>query len=162
MSGSFASDETPMKQSALRTSFDDKLMQWRKSMDRLRSIVAATTLAIAGALAGGTAQAAVIGLSAIGPAADAGAIVEPVQFRWGGYDYCWYPDGWRGPGWYWCGYAYRVGLGWGGPVGWNGWRFVAHDHDRDDFRFHHDRDDFRFRDHDRHDHDHDHDRRDRY
>ena len=32
----------------------------------------------------------------------------------GGYDYCWADDGWPGPGWYWCGYAYRPGLGWGG------------------------------------------------
>ena len=32
------------------------------------------------------------------------------------------PDGWHGPGWYWCGYHHRVGLGWGGPEGWNGWR----------------------------------------
>jgi hypothetical protein len=48
--------------------------------------------------------------------------VETVQYVWGGRRYCWYPAGWHGPGWYWCGYAYRVGLGWGGPFGWHGWR----------------------------------------
>lgn len=30
------------------------------------------------------------------------------------------PRGWLGPGWYWCGYAWRSGYGWGGPWGW-GW-----------------------------------------
>ena len=36
-------------------------------------------------------------------------------------NYCWYDDGWQGPGWYWCGYESDVGAGWGGPYGWNGW-----------------------------------------
>ena len=36
--------------------------------------------------------------------------------------YCFYSDGWRGPGWYWCGYAFRRGYGWGGPDGWRGFR----------------------------------------
>ncbi|WP_305953006.1 hypothetical protein [Beijerinckia mobilis] len=47
--------------------------------------------------------------------------VETVQFFWGGRNYCWYPGGWQGPGWYWCGYAWRRGIGWGGPRGWRGW-----------------------------------------
>ena len=51
----------------------------------------------------------------------AAAQVERVQFLFGGRNYCWYDDGWRGPGWYWCGYAFRRGFGWGGGVGWNGW-----------------------------------------
>ncbi len=50
------------------------------------------------------------------------APVEKAQFLYGGYNYCWYPGGWRGPGYYWCGYAWRTGLGWGGPFGWHGWR----------------------------------------
>ena len=49
------------------------------------------------------------------------APVEKAQFFWGGYNYCWYPSGWRGPGWYWCGYAWNNGYGWGGPYGWHGW-----------------------------------------
>jgi hypothetical protein len=48
--------------------------------------------------------------------------VEQVQFFYGGRDYCWYDDGWQGPGFYWCGYAWRRGIGWGGGAGWRGWR----------------------------------------
>ena len=37
-------------------------------------------------------------------------IAEDVQYFYGGRNYCWYPYGWNGPGWYWCGYASRRGL----------------------------------------------------
>ena len=47
--------------------------------------------------------------------------VEDVQYRYHGRRYCWYFDGWQGPGWYWCGYAMRRGLGWGGGDGWRSW-----------------------------------------
>lgn len=48
--------------------------------------------------------------------------VESVDYLYGGHRYCWYLDGWHGPGWYRCGYSWRRGLGWGSPVwGWNGW-----------------------------------------
>jgi hypothetical protein len=47
--------------------------------------------------------------------------VEQAQFFFGGRRYCWYDRGWHGPGFYWCGYAWRRGVGWGGPVGWRGW-----------------------------------------
>ena len=49
------------------------------------------------------------------------AIVKPAQFFHLGRPYCWYPYGWAGPGWYWCGYGTRAGLGWGGSQGWNNW-----------------------------------------
>ncbi len=49
------------------------------------------------------------------------APIDQAQFVYGGQPYCWYGNGWRGPGWYWCGYAGRVGMGWGGGYGWNGW-----------------------------------------
>jgi hypothetical protein len=53
---------------------------------------------------------------------DQQAMLQPVQFyAWGGRNYCWYPDGWHGPGYYWCGYRYRRGYGWGGGFGWHGW-----------------------------------------
>jgi hypothetical protein len=138
-------------------------------MEKLRLTIVASVLAIGstfasgGMLGLGQAQAAVQGgADAIRSASENGSITEQAQFLWGGRNYCWYDDGWQGPGWYWCGYAYRAGFGWGGPVGWNGWRF-----DRDDFRRHFDRDDFRrreFREHDRdhRDHDRDHDDRRRY
>jgi hypothetical protein len=47
--------------------------------------------------------------------------IEQAQFFFGGRNYCWYDDGWHGPGYYWCGYAFRRGLGWGGAEGWHGW-----------------------------------------
>lgn len=71
---------------------------------------------------GAGAQAAPLG--ATGGLAATGATVslaENVQFIWGGYRYCWYYDGWRGPGWYRCGFGWRRGFGWGGPLGWRGW-----------------------------------------
>lgn len=50
-------------------------------------------------------------------------IVAKAQvFVWHGRRYCWYDDGWQGPGFYWCGYAKRHGLGWGGGAGWHGWQ----------------------------------------
>jgi hypothetical protein len=135
-------------------------------MEKFRFIsAAASALALGGVLAIATAQAGVPGgADAIRAAADNSAVTEQVQFRWGGNDYCWYDAGWRGPGWYWCGYAYRSGLGWGGPIGWNNWRWRDHDEFRErrefrEFRDHDDRfrdrddrfrdRDDRFRDHDR-------------
>jgi hypothetical protein len=47
--------------------------------------------------------------------------VEKTQFVFGGRNFCWYDSGWQGPGFYWCGYAWRSGLGWGGARGWHGW-----------------------------------------
>ncbi len=47
--------------------------------------------------------------------------LEEAQYVWGGRHYCWYDGGWHGPGFYWCGYAWRHGYGWGGGYGWRGW-----------------------------------------
>jgi hypothetical protein len=47
--------------------------------------------------------------------------LEQTQFIFGGRNYCWYDNGWSGPGYYWCGYAMRRGLGFGGGAGWHGW-----------------------------------------
>jgi hypothetical protein len=53
---------------------------------------------------------------------DQRARIEPAQFYiFGGRHYCAYDDGWRGPGYYWCGYAWHRGFGWGGGWGWHGW-----------------------------------------
>ena len=51
------------------------------------------------------------------------AVIQNVQYVYGGQNYCWYAGGWKGPGWYWCGYAWRAGYGWGGGYGWRGWRY---------------------------------------
>jgi hypothetical protein len=47
--------------------------------------------------------------------------LEKAQWFWGGRNYCWYDGGWSGPGYYWCGYAWRRGYGWGGGYGWHRW-----------------------------------------
>jgi hypothetical protein len=48
-------------------------------------------------------------------------VIEPA-YVFGGYNYCWYDGGWRGPGWYVCNYGPWIrGAWWGGPAGWNGW-----------------------------------------
>ena len=131
-------------------------------MEKLRlTIVAACLLTIGGTFAIGQAQAAVAGgADAMLAASENGAIIEQAQFRLGGYDYCWYDDGWRGPGWYWCGYAYRAGYGWGGPIGWNSWRRFDRDdfrerrefHDRDEFREHREHEFREHREHEEHEH----------
>ena len=51
------------------------------------------------------------------------ASVEKAQYYYGGRQYCFYPNGWRGPGFYWCGFNWRRGFGWGGPMGWQGWSY---------------------------------------
>ena len=83
-------------------------------------------IALAALIGAGTmtaAQATPVGLSAhLNDAAMSLNMVDKAQFIFGGRRYCWYGNGWRGPGWYWCGYAFRQGLGWGGGMGWHGWR----------------------------------------
>src|SRR5215510_15242851 len=44
-----------------------------------------------------------------------------------GQRYCFYFDGWHGPGWYRCGFAWRRGLGWGGVYGWNDWSYAPYE-----------------------------------
>jgi hypothetical protein len=82
--------------------------------------VAFTVLSIAGA--GGLAEAAPARPGTLTPFASGSApLVETVQYAYRGYRYCWYLNGWRGPGWYRCGFAGRRGYGWGGGYGWRGW-----------------------------------------
>lgn len=84
-----------------------------------RALVSAT-LAVAvmagGMLAQGAAQAAPFN-------ARDGAVIAAgyKSYLFGGRNYCWADNGWSGPGWYQCGYAWNNGFGWGGPFGWNGW-----------------------------------------
>ena len=88
-------------------------------MIKMNAIVSG--LAISGSLAL-TAHAAPISPSGMGAALQSQSIVEQVQYRWAGREYCFYDDGWHGSGWYWCGYRLRTGFGWGGPSGWHSWR----------------------------------------
>lgn len=49
-------------------------------------------------------------------------VIDPPAYVFGGYNYCWFEGGWRGPGWYVCDYGpWVAGSWWGGPAGWNGW-----------------------------------------
>jgi Chaperone of endosialidase len=60
-------------------------------------------------------------------AASNARLVENAQYVWNGRRYCWYENGWNGPGWYVCNYGPWVrGFWWGGGVGWHGWRHVGH------------------------------------
>jgi hypothetical protein len=83
---------------------------------------------VAGAFALTTPAEAQYGVDVLGGAAAvAGAIAG--GYFWGGHQYCWYPDGWNGPGWYWCGEYSEPGVGWGGGEGWHGWhRGAEHGH----------------------------------
>jgi hypothetical protein len=83
--------------------------------------VAAATVFLAGAPIMGLNASPMVAPGAIRAAADSLNMVERAQFIWLGRHYCWYDGGWRGPGWYWCGYESRRGLGWGGGYGWHGW-----------------------------------------
>jgi hypothetical protein len=85
-------------------------------------LVCTAALAVVGAMIGERSHAAIVDPNALQEAADDLTAVELVQFSWRGRRYCWYNTGWRGPGWYRCGFRWRRGLGWGGPLGWHGWR----------------------------------------
>jgi hypothetical protein len=80
-------------------------------------------LVLGAALAGGIASTAqAMPVTPLGAEVGNADLLQNVQFFFGGQEYCWYWDGWRGPGWYWCGYEWRSGFGWGGPSGWHRWR----------------------------------------
>jgi hypothetical protein len=56
--------------------------------------------------------AAVPNSNAIRAAIDELSVIDTVQVKWwNGRRYCWYDSAWSGPGWYWCGYAWRRGFG---------------------------------------------------
>jgi len=67
-----------------------------------------------------SAQASIGGAGAAALSAQVAPIEKAQVF--GGRRYCWDRGGWRGAGWYWCGYGARRGMGWGGGMGWHGWR----------------------------------------
>jgi len=84
----------------------------------MKKIVFAAALALSGAIFAGP----VVAMSA-SPLTAPSVLgdLQQVQYIYGGRNYCWYNNGWRGPGYYWCGYAMRRGFGWGGGPGWRGW-----------------------------------------
>lgn len=96
----------------------------KKSITKILTLAAMAAGVI---LTGTRAEAASLpGLNGLRPAVDALAMIDTVQFVYGGRRYCWYDIGWNGPGWYWCGYSGRRGYGFGGRRGfrdwhWSGW-----------------------------------------
>jgi hypothetical protein len=95
--------------------------------NRIRLWAIAAAIAAVAAATGGPAQASLIGKpKGLSQNIDVSPPIEEAQFIRGGRRYCWYWDGWHGPGWYWCGYHWRRGFGWGGPSGWHGWHRPAH------------------------------------
>jgi hypothetical protein len=91
----------------------------RKFITGLASLVLAAGVTMFGSRAE---AAGLPGSDGLKSAADKLAMTETVQvYFWDGRRYCWYDDGWHGPGFYWCGYRWRRGFGWGGPIGWRGW-----------------------------------------
>ena len=90
-------------------------------MRKLLLAAGAAAALLTAPLLSGPAAAAPLGAAGFLPAAQDLNLVEQAQYVYRGRRHCWYPDGWRGPGWYRCGYRWRRGLGWGGPAGWMGW-----------------------------------------
>jgi Chaperone of endosialidase len=85
----------------------------------LKGIGMSAAFAVAGLL-GGEAGAMPVG-GAGKPALERIDLIAQAQYSYGGKDYCWYDDGWNGPGWYVCGQYTVRGVGWGGGAGWHGW-----------------------------------------
>lgn len=86
------------------------------------ALVGGLVLGVGTMMTTGAALAVPVGLSSQLNADSVGIdLVEKAQYVYRGRRYCFYFDGWHGPGWYWCGYSHRRGYGWGGPTGWRGW-----------------------------------------
>jgi hypothetical protein len=85
----------------------------------LRSVGISAALAVASFM---SAEAGAMPVGGSGKAAlEQIGVVTQAQYTWGGSDYCWYDDGWNGPGYYICGQYTVRGVGWGGAAGWHGW-----------------------------------------
>ncbi len=80
-----------------------------------------TSILVAGLFAGSAMAAPILGSNSFSRVAAPEQNIEVAQFIFGGHNYCWYDSAWSGPGWYWCGYAGRRGLGFGGGAGFHGW-----------------------------------------
>jgi hypothetical protein len=85
--------------------------------------VGAAAMALAMSSNSGNAMSINMG-AALKPALDATDMIQKTAvFIVEGYRYCFYFNGWHGPGWYRCGFAWRRNLGWGGEYGWQSWTY---------------------------------------
>jgi hypothetical protein len=114
--------QQPFKSQPIASSIHNRLEE--HAMRRLIVLTIAAFLAIGAALLPSRGNALPLAAAAadVRLTTDSLNLVEKAQWAWGGRRFCFYPTGWHGPGWYWCGYAWRRGLGWGGVYGWRGWR----------------------------------------
>ena len=97
-------------------------------VSRAHSKMIVTAAALLAAVPTGASALTLPGGGGVAPAIDAIDMTEQAQFYvYSGRRYCFYPEGWHGPGWYRCGFAWRRGLGWGGVYGWNNWRHGAYE-----------------------------------
>jgi len=85
---------------------------------RTSLLLAAATLC----LTAGASQAMPLSADALNGAA-AMPIENAAVYVYEGNRFCFYNDGWNGPGWYRCGFSSRRGVGWGGVYGWQGWNY---------------------------------------
>jgi len=71
-------------------------------MHRFTVTIAAATALVAGApiMGAGVGAAPMVAPATIRGAVDSLNVVERAQFIWLGHNYCWYDDGWNGPGWH--------------------------------------------------------------
>jgi hypothetical protein len=97
----------------------NKLKERAMSSTKICLAAASLALPLLSAGAGVAMPSAATGMRAAVESIDT---VESVQYVWGGRRYCWSNRGWHGPGWYRCGMELSYGYGWGGPLGWHGWR----------------------------------------
>ena len=79
-------------------------------MSKFTSILSAAALFAAAATPFLPSQASALPILQPGAIADASLPVEKAGYFYGGRDYCFYPNGWRGPGFYLCGFPYRRGF----------------------------------------------------
>ncbi len=90
-------------------------------MHGLKSSLVALALG-AGLIVSGAHAAPLVGGQNPAAGVEGADLLQKAQvFWWKGHRYCFYWDGWRGPGWYRCGFHWRRGYGWGGSPGWRGW-----------------------------------------
>ena len=87
----------------------------------LRTIMASAAFAVAGLATNQVAAAPFADVAGLRAALGAIEITDKAQYTYAGKSYCWYDDGWNGPGWYVCGEYTVRGVGWGGGAGWHGW-----------------------------------------
>jgi hypothetical protein len=92
-----------------------------RKLASILALAAGTTLLLASPAPAAIADGALAGRTSLID----NALIDKVQYEYGGQNYCYYETGWKGPGWYYCGYAQRTGYGWGGAYGWRGWSYAG-------------------------------------